>query len=412
MTGLFERGYLRDYLDHRVRDAGTWLERKPEDEIMSRSNDDLVEELLDRSLLVPLAIRPEPIDGGIVEGTVDVPNEWGRGRTVSRPVFKLHAIYEFDGEEDLLYYKPSTSLAFTKIQAEIRNGTLIVRTVVSAGPGVDAEAARRGFEQEIGNIRTMAGYSTKDVERFNSSLATMLRPAVERRKSLIQGKLDLAGALGFTLKKRTDAPSPVRLQRKALGIQRTDSAAPRPPYQAEWALADGQYEDAIQVIGSAMLSMERTPSVVAGKDEEELRDYILVMLNGTFQGNATGETFVKTGKTDILIRVEDRHVFVGECKWWKGAKGLASAIDQLLGYLPWRDEKAALIVFIDNRDASAVFDRAEEAAKAHTAYKRVGKFSPDRTKRRNFILGHPEDLEREIQLAVLFAVLPKGEPVQ
>ncbi|SCX05847.1 hypothetical protein [Candidatus Aquiluna sp. UB-MaderosW2red] len=413
MTDLFERGYLRDHFDRLVRDAIAWFERKPEDEILSRSTDDLLKELLDRSLLAPLAIGPEPIDGGIAEGTVDVSDEWGRDRrTVKRPVFKLHAEYEFDGEEDLLYYKPSTSLAFTRIQADVRDGRLTVRIVMDAGQGVDAEAARRGFEQEIDKVRTNAGHSRKDVEGFNSSLATRLRPAVERRKSLIQSKRDLAGALGFPLKKRTNAPASLPLQRKVLGTQRTAPATPRQPYKDEWALTDGQYEDAIQVIGSAMLSMERTPSVVAGKDEEELRDYILVMLNGTFQGAATGETFVKTGKTDILIRVEDRHVFVGECKWWKGAKGLGSAIDQLLGYLPWRDEKAALIVFIDNRDASAVFDKAEEAIKAHPAHKRVGKGSSDKTKRRNFILGHPEDREREIQLAVLFVVLPKGKAEQ
>lgn len=154
--------------------------------------------------------------------------------------------------------------------------------------------------------------------------------------------------------------------------------------------------------------MERTPSVVAGKDEEELRDYVLVMLNGTFQGAATGETFVKSGKTDILVRVEDRHVFVGECKWWKGSKALGAAIDQLLGYMPWRDEKAALIIFINNKDASAVFDKVDTAVRRHAAYKRVGSSSSDPTKRLNHILGHPDDLEREIQLAVLFAVLPIG----
>lgn len=128
-------------------------------------------------------------------------------------------------------------------------------------------------------------------------------------------KRDLAGALGFPLKKRTDAPAPVPLKRKAVGVQRSATQPARQPYKDEWALTDAQYEDAIQVITSAMLSMERTPSVVVGKDEEELRDYILVMLNGTFQGTATGETFVRNGKADILVRVEDRHVFVGECKW-------------------------------------------------------------------------------------------------
>ena len=108
---------------------------------------------------------------------------------------------------------------------------------------------------------------------------------------------------------------------------------------------------------STLLAMERTPSVASGKDEEELRDQILVQLNGTFEGGATGETFVQKGKTDILVKDGERHIFVGECKWWSGAKACGDAIDQLLSYLPWRDEKAALILFIDRKDASAVSKR-------------------------------------------------------
>jgi len=45
------------------------------------------------------------------------------------------------------------------------------------------------------------------------------------------------------------------------------------------------------------------------------------MLNTHYEGGATGETFNAAGKTDILIRVEDRNVFIGECKWWSGAAG-------------------------------------------------------------------------------------------
>jgi hypothetical protein len=44
--------------------------------------------------------------------------------------------------------------------------------------------------------------------------------------------------------------------------------------------------------------------------EEDLRSHFLVQLNGVFQGQATGETFNFQGKTDILIRVEGRNVFM------------------------------------------------------------------------------------------------------
>jgi hypothetical protein len=50
-----------------------------------------------------------------------------------------------------------------------------------------------------------------------------------------------------------------------------------------------------------------------------------VQLNGTFEGAATGETFVRSGKTDILLRQEDRHVFVGECKGYDGPQSVSRA---------------------------------------------------------------------------------------
>ena len=404
MTELFNRGELRDYLSDRLRSRLKQLESMPEDEVLSRSTDDIVVQLVNAAHLEPVTVEVGPIDGGVAETEVEMYDHFDRTRYKTAGL-RIHAVFEYSGNTDLLYYRPSTRL-LTSFNAEVHNGTITIQ-IEQSGSTPNPAVTKEALDREIGNIRTMAGHAAVDVHAFNSTLDSQLRPAVERRKKHLQDRRDLAGALGFPLKKRTDAPAPVPMQRKAMGVQRSKPAAQRTTYRDEPALTEAQYEDAIAVISSALLSMERTPSVVAGKDEEELRDYILVMLNGTFQGAATGETFVKSGKTDVLVRVEDRHVFVGECKWWKGTKALGAAIDQLLGYMPWRDEKAALIVFIDNKDASAVFEKVEAAVKVHSAYKRVGKVASDRTKRRNFVLGHPGDPEREIQLAVMFAVLPK-----
>ncbi|WP_097059817.1 hypothetical protein [Salinibacterium xinjiangense] len=406
MTELFERGYLRDYFGKRLSLIRSSFESLSEDEVLSRSTEDLMQELTERARLEPLSISDDPIDGGVAEGSVQVRDHFDRA--VRQPVFNVRAVYEFSGDEDLLYYQPSTSIAFTTIQADVGRGTLTVHATISASRANTGAEARRAFEDEIGMIRTNAAHSARDVAGFNNNVESLLRPAVERRKELLQQRRDLAGALGFPMKRRTDAPSKVPLQRRDIGTQRNASVAKgRTPYRDEPALTEAQYEDAIAVVESTLLAMERTPSVASGKDEEELRDQILVQLNGTFQGSATGETFIQAGKTDILVRVEDRHVFVGECKWWSGEKGLGEAVDQLLSYLPWRDEKAALIVFIDRKDASAVFEKAETAVKSHLSFKRAGKKSVDPMKRRNFVLGHPDDSEREIQLAVLFAVLPR-----
>jgi hypothetical protein len=92
-------------------------ERTPEDEELSRSNDDLLSELVDRTQVELLAIGDDSIDGDVVEGVIIVPDDWGRERMVERTVFNLHAVYEFGGDEDLLCYQPSTSLAFTRVEA-------------------------------------------------------------------------------------------------------------------------------------------------------------------------------------------------------------------------------------------------------------------------------------------------------
>lgn len=41
------------------------------------------------------------------------------------------------------------------------------------------------------------------------------------------------------------------------------------------------------------------------------------------------ETFNSSGKTDILIRVENRNIFIAECKFWRGPKSFGEAIEQL-----------------------------------------------------------------------------------
>ena len=70
-------------------------------------------------------------------------------------------------------------------------------------------------------------------------------------------------------------------------------------------------------------------------------------------------------KTDILIRVEGRNIFIGECKIWRGEKALSKTIDQILSYLNWRDTKAAIILFNRNRNLSDVISKFQETAKAH-----------------------------------------------
>jgi len=76
-------------------------------------------------------------------------------------------------------------------------------------------------------------------------------------------------------------------------------------------------------------------------------------INGQYEGQATGATFNFEGKTDILLRVDGKNAFIAECKFWTGEKQFLETIDQLLGYLSWRDTKAAILLFNRNQNFSA-----------------------------------------------------------
>ncbi len=123
-----------------------------------------------------------------------------------------------------------------------------------------------------------------------------------------------------------------------------------------------------------------------------------------FQGQATGETFNCNGKTDILIRVNDKNIFIGECKFWKGEKKYIETIDQILGYTSWRDTKTAILIFNKNKDTTKVIETVKQATIQHKNFKR--KISQNEEELR-YVFGHTSDMNRELILSVLIFDIPE-----
>lgn len=97
-----------------------------------------------------------------------------------------------------------------------------------------------------------------------------------------------------------------------------------------------------------------------------LRDHLIMTLEPHFEmATATGETFNKSGKTDILIRHEKKNAFVAECKFWGGKKKHMETIDQILSYLTWRDSKAAIIYFVQTKEMQAPLRAIAEETAEH-----------------------------------------------
>jgi hypothetical protein len=182
---------------------------------------------------------------------------------------------------------------------------------------------------------------------------------------------------------------------------RTDKAGTSSPVLDETE----HYEHILKVISNTAQGMERSPRTFAQMGEEALRTQFVVQLNGHYEGQATGETFNYEGKTDILVRVDGRNIFIGECKIWKGAESFKATINQLLGYTAWRDTKTAIIIFNRNKNTSAVLDQIPALVKQHPNFKRTVSSYKHETGFR-FILHHRDDKNRELTLTVLIFDVP------
>ena len=123
------------------------------------------------------------------------------------------------------------------------------------------------------------------------------------------------------------------------------------------------------------------------------------------------ETFNFEGKTDILIRVDGRNIFIAECKFWKGPKGLTDTIDQLLGYTSWRDTKTAIVLFNRDRELSTVLAKVPDTVRAHPNYVRDGAATGSETEFR-YVLHHRDDQLRELELSVLVFEVPGATPAK
>lgn len=115
-------------------------------------------------------------------------------------------------------------------------------------------------------------------------------------------------------------------------------------------------------------SFERTPGAYFKMTEEQLRDILLGWLNAFFENRATGETYSKTGKTDILVNLAGHDVMIVECKIWNGERYLHEGIDQLFQYLTWRENFGIVIMFCKLRSFTEIVEKAKGVVKNHASY--------------------------------------------
>jgi len=306
----------------------------------------------------------------------------------------------YDGDQELFKCQPSRFTLNPPRGSVGAEELIIAFTLIEH----DADKIKAEFERTLAQIRQYLEWIASDVSQFNASLRDKARQRIEARRQKLLKDQGLVASLGFPLRRRSDAPQTYVVPTVRRKVTPTPPKASAAPFAPEPTLDMQEYEHILSVISNMAKVIERSPQAFKQMREEDLRQHFLVQLNAQYEGQATGETFNFEGKTDILIRAEDRNIFIAECKFWRGPKSFKDAIDQLLNYTSWRDTKTALLVFNRGKQLSRVLDQIPEVVKAHPNFKRQLLY-PSETGFR-FILHHRDDANRELVLTVLIFEVP------
>jgi len=154
--------------------------------------------------------------------------------------------------------------------------------------------------------------------------------------------------------------------------------------------------------------MERAPASFAMMDEEDHSKPVLAASEWALRGKALRARRLTRAQDGYLIRVQDKNIFVAECKFWDGEQSFQEAIDQLLGYLTWRDSKCALFIFNQNRDSQAVASKMHAVMQARTEFKKH--LGPDAHGDHRYILVKPSEPGREITITTQLFDVPRSGP--
>jgi len=376
-------------------------------EILGTSIEDQVAYLVQEFNVDVPKLEDDKISINQIETNVDVSQDnsrliYNRGLPTYIKGTKLDFYIPFIGDRDIFQFRPSTySLNPPK-------GNVAENELVLSYTTTDHESGKikTEFEGTLALIKNNLDTLASQASIYNSTLSNKIRQRIELRKEKLLADQGMAANLGFPIRRRDESPktyiAPVVRKEPVISKPQHKTDA---PFNPEPTLEMKEYEHILSIVSNMALVLERSPDSFKTMKEEDLRQHFLVQLNGQYKGQGTGETFNGEGKTDILLRIDGKNVFIAECKFWKGPETISETIEQLLGYMTWRDSKAAIILFNRNKNLTAVLEKIPEQIKVHENFKRMLKYEDETGFR--FVLGNNGDLNREITTTLLIFDVPK-----
>jgi hypothetical protein len=344
---------------------------KTDNEILNVSADTYAEYLATDNTLHPaqlleeqtaLSDREEDIPANIFPPEFSI-----MASSVKRPIISFHLRFQPGDRYFFALLSPGTTA-----RPQLSQNEIILEYIDFYH---NPEKVKGLFNNDLAALRQALNHLSHHFSLFNAGLLAFSLREINARKEKALRRTSYLAAFNIPLKENEGAPKtfsiPEPKLREKIAIKKP--AFSNEPFLPEPALDYSTYQKILKYIDDMSRNFERMPAVSADKDEEGLRDHILFGLDPHFEmGSAAGETFNKSGKTDILLRYDSAVPFIGECKFWKGIQVFHETIDQLLRYLTWRDSKSAIVLFVRNKEFIGVIQTIKENIASHPQYLRKG----------------------------------------
>ena len=401
---LFYNKDLDNVLWAHLDSAQQFVDKIPQDQFLSSNDEAISEHVFSEMEIQPIELYENRIEQEQEESKIDVSrdsrrNPFNDSGPIYVPSLRISISIPFTGCKELWHLKPNPwriSVPHGYIKSSGQSGIGYLELIIEQPTDTAPERYKKILEDKLENIRFYLENQKKQLERHHKTLKEKIKQAISKRRKNLEHHAAVSKVLDIPLKKREGIPDITQIPIKQRLVKPLPTVSNKPP---EPGITSEDYEYILNVMRHEGRSFETTPETFAKHDEEELRDIILAHLNGHYQGDATGETFRRSGKTDIRIESKDRAAFVAECKVWQGQSELNKAIDQLLGYLTWRDCKTALVIFNKNvAGFTEIQNKIPKIFKGHTNYERT--LDSKRVGEWRFICRSKEDAERKVTIHV------------
>lgn len=366
------------FCDRRFRDYRQEKLEEMKHEISTLSRDELEDNSTDFLTLIftekyspPNVKLSDPIkrDGGEVEKDVSHRQDLmiiDRSTPTYKTFQRLEVVLKFNVKEEIFRCRPSSYDLNPPLFNKLRNGELVYYidyTTDNREPEEVSQEIQNKLEKWNSKVEKYVQNLNNNIESMRKELGKQARSSIEKRRSELDTKQQIMDELGVQTQSKEPRGfvKPEKKRNLELSAPSGDASPPGVP--------DKVFIDLLEIIEDIGINIERSAERVRTLDEQSLRDIFLAGINSHFKGLATGETFNKSGKTDILLRHENNNIFVAECKFWTGKSSYTNAIDQLLEYLTVRDTHASLLIFSNNTDFDHVRAQIKQSSTQHPHYR-------------------------------------------